>query len=112
MSDEMFIVDLEFRDGHSIHPNFVTRQEAVSYAGRMAMDSRVHRVEVRGLGMDAPELWPGLEAWEKEKKDKAEKQRAERQARIAQRVKTKELSPEDKEWADQQAAKYKANTGR
>ena len=59
MSDEMFTVDLEFRNGTRTHPQFVTQQEALAYAGRMAMDSRVHRAEVRGLGMDAIDGGPG-----------------------------------------------------
>lgn len=52
-SDEMFTVDIELRDGRRIHPQFVTQQEAVTYAGWMATDAGVKRSEVRGLGMDA-----------------------------------------------------------
>ena len=54
MSDDMFTVDLEYRDGTRRHPQFVTQQEAVSYAGRMAQDSRIARAEVRGLDARIP----------------------------------------------------------
>jgi hypothetical protein len=51
-SNSMFTVDLEFRDGRRLHPQFVTRHEAVAFAGRMAMDGRIARSEVR-LGKDS-----------------------------------------------------------
>ena len=68
--DEMFIVDLEFRDGRRTYPQFVTRQEALAYAGRMAMDGRIARSEVRGLGMDAPFEPEGPDIRDTQKKQK------------------------------------------
>lgn len=45
----MHYVDVEFKNGNRISPQFVTQQEAVAYAGRMAQDGKVARSEVRGL---------------------------------------------------------------
>lgn len=48
----MFTVDVEFKDGRRIAPAFVSKSEAVAYAGQMAQDSAVALSSVRGLAMD------------------------------------------------------------
>lgn len=45
----MHHVDVEFKNGNRISPQFATQGEAVAYAGRTAQDGRVMRSEVRGL---------------------------------------------------------------
>lgn len=55
----MFTVDVEFKSGVCIKPQFLTQREAVAYAGRMAQDSAVKRSEVRELGQDAKDGGPG-----------------------------------------------------
>jgi hypothetical protein len=54
--DNWFTVDLEFKHGGSRSIQFVTQQEAVAYAGRMAMDVGIARSEVKGIALDARPL--------------------------------------------------------
>lgn len=55
----MHHVDVEFKNGNRIAPQFATQGEAVAYAGRMAQDSAVMRSEVRGLDALARDGGPG-----------------------------------------------------
>jgi hypothetical protein len=71
MDQQMFTVDVEFKDGRRVAPEFPSKAEAVAYAGRMAQDSAIAFSAVRGLAQDAYETnYKGFQLRELKRGDK------------------------------------------